>query len=123
MKQEKIQHNIIKELKKIHDIDSLIAIEEYIKESQPINLNTYINSEFDVHHKYVREELEHEVRAIYLEITNRFEPKSKYISHFSELYIEGYPLDSWIQNRGSLFNTWEIANIIFKLWTKEIVFN
>lgn len=121
MKQEKIQC-IIKELKKIHDIDSLIAIEEYIKDSKPIDLNTYINCEFDVHHKCVREELEHEVRTIYLEIANKFEPESEYINHFGELYVEGYPLDSWIQNRGSLFNAWEIANIIFKLWTKEIVF-
>lgn len=121
---EKEYRKIIEEdLKSIKDIDVLESISQFIKDCNPITLEEYINIHFDNYHEQVRKALEHEVRATWLEIKNRFEPTDEYIDHFSELYVQGHELDIWIHENGSLFNPCEIAVIIFKLWTKEIVFN
>lgn len=120
--EKKIRKNIKNELNMIKDIDTLTKIENFIKESKPINLNTYINIHFDKYHKEIRKELEHQVRETWLEINNQFEPSCSYIDHFCELYVQGYSLDIWIAENGCLFSSYEMANIIFKLWTKEIVF-
>lgn len=121
-KSNQIRIQIVKILERIEDVDALLAIEQYIKEHEPITLRTYINVEFSRYSKDIRRELESEVNVIYSEISKEMKPCDKYIHHFCDLYIEGYPLDSWIENRGSLFNAWTLSNIIFKLWAKEIIF-
>lgn len=116
------KESIVSKLNNIEDIDVLESIDEFIGECEPITLEEYINIHFDECHKNVREALEHEVRGICLYVFDKFEPQDAYINHFSEMYVEDYPLDIWIHENGSLFNPCEIATIIFKLWTKEIVF-
>lgn len=120
-KSDQIKIQIKDMLERIEDIDALSAIEQYVKENEPMTLRAYIDVEFGEYSKYTRQELESEIEEIYSEVSKEMKPCDKYIYHFCDLYIEGYPLDSWIENRGSLFNDWTIANIIFKLWTKEIV--
>lgn len=119
-KEEKI-HNIFREMERINDIDSLIAIEEFVRDCQPIDLHTYINIHFDEYHEQVRQAFEHEVRSIYLDIKDMLEPSCDYVNHFCELYVQGHELDIWIHENGSLFNPCELAVVIFKLWTNEIV--
>lgn len=121
--EKQYRKSIEEDLKNIKDIDVLESISNFIKDCNPITLEEYINIHFDYQHEQVRRALEHEVRATWLEINNNFEPSDGYIDHFSELYVQGHELDIWIHENGSLFNPCEIAIIIFKLWTKEIVFN
>lgn len=120
-KSNKIRTRINDMLERIEDIDALLAIEQYIKEHEPMTLRTYIDVEFGEYSKYTREEVESEVRKIYSEVSGEMKPCKEYVTHFCDLYIEGYPLDSWIENRGSLFNAWSLSDIIFKLYVKEIV--
>ena len=120
--ESKWKRSIIKKLDSIKDIDTLENIDNFIEESKPLNLTTYIDIHFDNYHKQVRRALEHEVRQIWLDINNRFETNDAYINHFSELYVQGHYLDIWIAESGTIFSSYELADIIFKLWTKEIVF-
>lgn len=120
--EKQYKKTIEEDLKNIKDIDVLESISNFIKDCNPITLEEYINIHFDYQHEQVRRALEHEVRTTWLEINNNFEPSDGYIDHFSELYVQGHELDIWIHENGSLFNPCEIAIIIFKLWTKEIVF-
>lgn len=115
------KNTIISRLDYIKDIDVLESIDQFVEECEPITLKDYINVHFDKYHSEIKKELEHEVRKIYLEIGNKFE-SDPYIDHFCELYVQGYSLDIWIHENGSLFNPCELALIIFKLWSKEIVF-
>lgn len=119
--EEQHKKNIIDNLNDIKDIDVLKSINNFIKDCKPLDLKTYINVQFDGYHSEIRKALEHEVRRIYLDI-NKFEPTDAYIDHFCELYVQGHCLDIWIAEHGSIFSSYELANIIFKLWTKEIVF-
>ena len=114
--------SIVRKLDSIKDVDPLESIDNFIEESRPLDLTTYIDIHFDNYNKQVRRALEREARQIWIDIDNRFEPNDAYINHFSELYVQGHYLDIWIHENGSLFNPCEIAIIIFKLWTKEIVF-
>lgn len=116
------RESIMKKLESIKDIDTLESIDNFIEDSKPLDLKTYIDIHFDDYHEEVKKALEHEVRETWLDINNRFEPNDGYINHFCELYVQGHELDIWIHENGSLFNSCEIAIIIFKLWTKEIVF-
>ena len=120
--EKQYKKTIEEDLKNIKDIDVLESISNFIKDCNPITLEEYINIHFDNYHEEVRKALEHEVRTTWLEIKNRFEPTDGYIDHFCELYVQGHELDIWIHENGSLFNSCEVAIIIFKLWTKEIVF-
>ena len=120
----KYTESIVDKLNKIQDIDTLECIDNFIEECKPLDLKTYINVHFDGYHQEIRKALEHEVRSIYLDIEHldKFEPTDAYIDHFCELYVQGHCLDIWIAEHGSIFSSYELANIIFKLWTKEIVF-
>lgn len=120
----KYKENIVDKLDEIQDIDTLQTIDNYIEECKPLNLHTYINVHFDGYHPEIKKALEHEVRRIYLDIEriDKFEPTDAYINHFCELYVQGHCLDIWIAEYGSIFSSYELANIIFQLWTKEIVF-
>lgn len=118
----KHKKSIVKELENIKNIEALENIEKYIKDCKPKTLEEYINLNFDDYHKEIRKALEHEVREIYLLINNRFCPEEKYITDFCELYVQGHCLDIWIGEQCPMFNPLELAIIIFKLWTKEIVF-
>lgn len=120
-KSDQIKIQIKDMLERIEDIDALLAIEQYVKDHEPMTLRTYINVEFDEYSKDIRRALESEIEEIYSEISKDIKPCDKHVTHFCDLYIEGYPLDSWIENNGSLFNAWSLSDIIFKLWTKEIV--
>lgn len=120
--EKQYKESIVKKIENIKDIDTLESIENFIEDSKPLDLKTYISIHFDNYHEEVRNALEHEVRETWLDINNRFEPSDAYINHFCELYVQGHELDIWIHENGSLFNSCEIAVIIFKLWTKEIVF-
>lgn len=116
------KQSIIGKLNSIKDMDTLECIENFVMDSVPISLSQYIDIHFDAYHSEVKKALEHEVRSMWLDIGNRFEPSYTYIDHFCELYVQGHSLDVWIQENGSLFSGYELATIIFKLWTKEIVF-
>lgn len=117
---KKLVCKINKELEKINDLDVLIEINDYIRNQRPTPLEYYIDRHYQ-HDDAVKKALEFEVRQIWLDINNKFEPNSEYIDHFCELYVQGHELDIWIHEHGSLFNPCDLAQIIFKLWCKEIV--
>lgn len=112
---------IIDMVKRIEDIDALLAIEQFVKENEPMTLRTYINCKFDTYHVAIRRRLEEEVLCIFDEVKDELKPSENYIDHFCELFVDGFEIDIWIHEQGTLFNPTMIANIIFKLWTKEIV--
>jgi len=72
-----------------------------------------------------------EVRSLCLELGCNFsklKATNNYAKHWCDLYVaeKGYPyaieLDTWISERVPLFNVYVLADIIYKLYTKEIVF-
>ena len=119
--EKQCKKDIVDKLDDIKDIDVLKSIDNFIEDCRPLDLKTYINTQFDGYHSEIRKALEHEVRRIYLDI-DKIEPTDAYVDHFCELYVQGHCLDVWIAEHGSIFSSYELANIIFKLWTKEIVF-
>lgn len=121
--QIKIKNEINNRLKNIKDLDSLLLINEFIKECEPINLKTYINIHFDDKSQDIKDAFEHEVREIWLKMQRyTVEPTSNYISHWSDIYVQGWQLDIFIAEEGALFSSYELADVIYRLWIKEIVF-
>lgn len=117
-------------LTQLHDILSLI------KAKKPLKLREHIKKSFEEgrigagcdeinNQPAVLQAFEHEVRAICLELGPDFkkvETSSEYIDHFCEMYVQGYELDIWIHEGGSLFNPSELAFVIYLLYTGEVVF-
>lgn len=120
-KSDQIKIQIKDMLERIEDADALLAIEQFIKENEPMTLRRYIDCEFNEYHVAIRRKLEEEILCIFDEIKDKLKPSENYIDHFCELFVDGFEIDIWIHEQGTLFNPTMIANIIFKLWTKEIV--
>lgn len=125
VKADALRYEINKQLENIQDIDSLFTIDKFVKEIAPTTLEAYINTHYSEYNPAIRKELNHVVRKVWLDINNRFDPSSDYITHFSELGVgkkkQSLDLDFWIQDNYYLFNSAMLAKIIFKLWCKEIV--
>lgn len=129
----KLTDKIYKELEPL-SIAQLHDVLTFVEEKKPLTLTGYIKEHIG-HDSYGCDEVfqkpeilkafEHEVRAICLELGPDFElvrPDSEYIDHFCEMCVEGYELDIWIHEGGSMFNPRELAHVIYLLYTGEIVF-
>lgn len=129
----KLTNKIFKELGPL-SITQLHDVLTFVEEKKPLSLTEYIKEHIghgtygcdDVFRKpEVLKAFEHEVRAICLELGPDFEKietSSQYIDHFYEMYVQGEEIDIWIQENGSMFNTYELAHIIYLLYTGEVIF-
>lgn len=132
----KIINQIDEEMKPL-SLTQLNDVLSLVKEKKPLKLKEYIKQSFeegkiggvgckDINNQpAVLQAFEHEVRAICLELGPNFkliELSSEYIDHFCEMYVQGWELDIWIHEGGSLFNPSELAFVIFLLYTGEVVF-
>lgn len=118
-----IKEEIICMLDKIENTDILWNIAELCKDSMPITLNQYIQSEYGEYSFSVRKQISDEVKSLLNKIkrTTKVNPESNYIDHYTDLYIDGYPIDIWIGERYTIIHPWRLANIIFKIWCGEII--
>lgn len=132
----KIINKINKEMKPL-SLAQLNDILLLVKEKKPLKLKEYIKKSFeegtisgigcnDINNQpAIIQAFEHEVRAICLELGPNFEKvetSSEYIDHYCEMYVQGYELDIWIHEDGSLFNSYDLAWVIYLLYTEEVVF-
>lgn len=121
MNKRNMVQRITKNLENINNIDTLMEINEFIIDKKPKTLREYIDLNFIEYDNHVRDALEHEVRGKYLNMSHeKVEPENEHISHWCELYVNGQNLDIWISEGAGIFHPYEIANMIFKLWSKEI---
>lgn len=111
------------------DTSTLADIMNLVQKKQPIDINEYIKSEFIEYPKEVRDELEHEVRKIWLATGPGCQPcgyllKNKEdIKDWTDIEIEGYMLDTWIGEQDTLFNPITLAIIIFEIYCGRICFS
>ena len=120
--------NKICELCQNLDANTLESIMEIAKEEQPIYLNTYISTEFSEYPKEIREELNHEIRKIWLKTSpGCTEPgylmkTQEYVDEWHDIEIDGMMLDTWIAEQDPLFNPITLAMIIFDIYCGKINF-
>lgn len=129
--------NQINEKMKPLSLTQLNDVLSLVEEKKPLKLKEYIKQSFkegkigglgceDINNQpAILQAFEHEIRAICLELGPDFEEieaSSQYIDHFCEMYVDGYEIDIWIHEGGSLFNPCELAFVIYLLYTGEVVF-
>lgn len=116
------------------NVTQLKDVLSVVKRKKPMTLREYIDKEVfssfrDCEEIFRKTEImnafEHEVRSLCLDLGPNFQKvrtNSEYIIGFTEMCVDGQDLDIWIQETGCLFNPWELALVIYLLYTKELVF-
>lgn len=114
---------IDEKLDKIESPEVLENINEYLWDCLPETLREYIDRNFDSRCNQIKRALEEEVRSIWWKICEQggLEVAPNCDDHWSCLYVKDLDLDIWIAERGPLFNSIEIAKIIYKIYKKEII--
>lgn len=127
MKREnQLRKDIINKVNKIKNIETLCEIDQYLWDCVPETLKEYIDRNFDSRSSQVKASLAQEIRKVLLDIehcggftiaSNKKEP-----TFWNDLCVEGILIRVWLERRKDLlFNTYVIAKIIYKIYTKEVV--
>lgn len=123
------------------NIDQLEKILEEINKQKPKTLDEYVRdiareniiSPTETEIESVGRALGTEVRSLCIDLGCKLHKlrveNGEYAEHWVDLYVQEsgkynytLELDTWILEKGTLFNPSMLANIIFKLYCKEIVF-
>ena len=102
-------------------------LDDYVREYARVNIIMPNETEIES----VGRVLGTEVRNLCLELGHnlcKLKADNDYAEHWTDLYVEiegykfGVELDVWIAEQDVLFNHYTLAQIIYKLYCKEIVF-
>ena len=109
------------------DILTLYDIRRLLTEAQPLFIRDYIDKHWDNHSEGFRDDLEYELRKLWLEMTkncrkNKFETNG-YLNSVHDMTYNRIPLDIWIMEQGTEFNPADLAQAIYHIYIGKVVFN
>lgn len=123
-----VVEDIIANLEKV-DILTLYDIRRELEERKPKCLREYIDEAWDSYSKGFRDDLEHEIRMMWLKTGPGCRPSGHLITqccdcleNWTDIRINGIDPDFWVMEQGTSFNPADIANAIFHIYIGKVVF-
>ena len=138
------KNKIIDKIKSTNNYDLLDKIEKELNE-QPKYIKDFIIELFEKNYGdniygdvYCNNEVmyafELTIRRIWIEIKDSLIPEGDNIDHWCELYVKRKPnqrsnklykedLDIWISEQGYLFDSRELAWVIYNIWCEKVTFS
>lgn len=128
------KNDLITEIDKLMVRANMLTLEEVkelLENKKPIYIRDYIDKHWSEYSEGFRDDLEHEIRKIWLKTGDGFHglgyrisiPKDRTAMHWSELSINNNDLDLWIMEQGTSFNPADIAQAIYLIYMNEITFS
>ena len=134
------REKIIKTIRNTDNWDMLDKIEHILKE-EPKYITDFIIEMFEENYGegclqdvYCSDEVmyafELSVRQIMLKIQGKLKTTARYVDHWSDLYVEvkyenreyAEDLDVWISEQGFIFDSRELAWVVFNIWCGKVTF-